>query len=64
MGWQKGAQSHLTASTIKPGHTLFAVWDPALGDDLGATFDREPRKKKEAPTSTLKKGDTEHVVAT
>ena len=62
MGWQKGAQNHLNTANVKSGFTVLAVWDPSLGDDLGVTFVRGTQKNKDAPTSTLLKGATEHVV--
>ena len=61
MGWQKGAQG-LSSTTVKSGHTVLAVWDPALGDDLGVTFTRGAQKSKDSPTTALLKGFTEHVV--
>jgi hypothetical protein len=63
MGWQRGANIHINAANPpKAGHTMFAVWDPSLGDDLSVAFDREGQTKKGVPNSGLKKGDTAHVV--
>ena len=58
MGWQRGNNIHVNAGTPKAGQTMLAVWDPALGDDLSATWDRHDQNKKMAPNSTLAKGNT------
>ena len=61
MGWQRGGNIHVNAATPKAGQTMLAMWDPALGDDLGVTWTRAAQKSKDAPVSTLLKGYTEHV---
>lgn len=62
MGWQKGANIHVSAGTPKAGQTMLAVWDPALGDDLSVSWDRENQTKKANPNANLIKGHTAHVV--
>ena len=63
MGWQRGNNTHINSATPpKAGHTMLAVWDPGLGDDLTVGWDRNDQTKKNAPTTGLKKGDTAHVV--
>jgi len=62
MGWQRGNNTAVNSTTPKSGTTMLAIWDPGAGDDLGVTWVREAQKNKNAPTSTLLKGYTEHVV--
>lgn len=62
MGWRKGSAA-LAQVTPKPGNTQLMVWDPSLGDDQGQTWLREPIKNAHFPTSVLKTGYTEHVIA-
>ena len=62
MGWQRGANIHVNATTPKSGTTMLAVWDTVAGDDLGVTWTRGAQKSKDSPTSNLKNGYTEHVV--
>ena len=57
MGWQRG-KSQNTAPVS--GHTILMVWDNALGDDFGKTFDRDKKHQKE--NATPQTGHTELVV--
>jgi hypothetical protein len=62
MGWRRGANIHMnTANPPKPGHTMFAVWDPSLGDDLSVSWDRNDQSKKNSPNANLVTGHTAHV---